>query len=78
MVPTEMLTASHELQSIADVQKAITDGRTTVKAIVEQHLKAIEELNPKLNAVIYTNKHALDDAEKLDVRNELLKPVVNA
>ena len=62
-----MLTASHELQSVAEVQKGFTDGNTTVKAVVEQHLKAIEQLNTKLNAVTVINENALQDAEGLDV-----------
>ena len=62
-----MLEANHKYRSIAEIQKAISDGKTTVRAIVEQYLKAIEELDPELNAVTAVNKRALDDAEKLDV-----------
>ena len=62
-----MLKADYELQSIAEVQKEIFDGKTTVKAVVEKHLKAIEQLDPQLNAMTAVNKNALQDAEKLDV-----------
>ena len=62
-----MLEANHKHRSIAEIQKAISDGKTTVRVIIEQYLKAIEELDPELNAVTAVNKRALDDAEKLDV-----------
>ena len=66
----KMLQASQDHYSIADAQKAIQDGQITVRALVERYLKAIEELNPQLNAVTVVNEHALEDAEKLDVRHK--------
>ena len=65
-----MLQATQEHNSLADAQKAITDGQTTVRGLVERYLKAIEELNPQLNAVTVVNEHAVEDAEKLDVRHK--------
>ena len=67
-----MIIADNGYRSIADVQKAINDGKTTVKAVVEHYLKAMEELNPELNAVLALNQHALEDAEKLDVSCDLI------
>ncbi|KAK3684580.1 hypothetical protein LTR37_020143 [Vermiconidia calcicola] len=61
-----MLTASDGFRSIGEAQKAIRGGKTTVKAIVEQCLRNIEELDPKLNALTAINKQAVEDAEKLD------------
>ena len=65
-----MSQTTQEHHSIADAQKAIQDGQITVRALVERYLKAIEELNPQLNAVTVLNEHALEDAEKLDVWNK--------
>ena len=62
-----MLQAKHEFNSIIEVQKAIEDGKTTVHSIVEQCLKAIQELNPEINAVLAVNENVLNDAESLDV-----------
>lgn len=62
-----MLRAHHEIQSIAQVQKAIAEGQTTVIDVVEQHLKAIEELDPKLNAIVAVNYQTIAKAKKLDV-----------
>ncbi|KAK4542131.1 hypothetical protein LTR36_006978 [Oleoguttula mirabilis] len=61
-----MISIEQPFRSIADVQAAINDGKTTVKAVVEHYLKAIDELNPKLNAITVTNKKALDEAQRLD------------
>lgn len=55
--------------SIAELQQAMTSGRTTSKAIVQQYLDRIEAFDkrgPKLNAVIAVNPAALKDAEALD------------
>lgn len=57
----------HGLRSIAETQKAYANKDTSVKAVVEQYLKAIDELDPELNAITFVNKEALRDAEQLDV-----------
>ncbi|KAK5125606.1 hypothetical protein LTR85_011880 [Meristemomyces frigidus] len=61
-----MISADQPYRTIADVQTAIQDGKTTVKAVVEQYLKAIDELDPDLNAITVTNQKALDEAQRLD------------
>ncbi|KAF2103387.1 amidase family protein [Rhizodiscina lignyota] len=60
-----VLRASHTPYSIASVQQAISNGKT-VRAIVEEHLKAIEELDSKINSITALNPQALQDAEQLD------------
>ena len=70
-----MIEADNAYKSVSEVQKAISNGKTTVKAVVEQYLKAIEELNPKLNAILALNGKAVEDAEKLDVStNQVTRP----
>lgn len=58
--------ANHAPYSIASVQEAVNGGKS-VRAIVEEHLQAIEELEPKINAITTINPKALEDAEQLDV-----------
>jgi Asp-tRNA(Asn)/Glu-tRNA(Gln) amidotransferase A subunit family amidase len=55
--------------SIADEQKAMTEGRVTSKALVQAYLARIEAFDhkgPRLNAMISLNPHALEEAEALD------------
>ncbi|MDA0578565.1 MAG: amidase family protein [Verrucomicrobia bacterium] len=55
--------------SIADLQKAMTEGRTTSKAIVQGYLDRIDAFDkraPGLNAIILLNPNALKEAEALD------------
>jgi amidase len=55
--------------SIADQQKAMTEGRVTSKALVQAYLKRIEAFDhqgPRLNALITINPNALKEAEMLD------------
>jgi Asp-tRNA(Asn)/Glu-tRNA(Gln) amidotransferase A subunit family amidase len=55
--------------SIADEQKAMTEGRVTSKALVQAYLNRIEAFDrkgPRLNSMITINPHALSDAEALD------------
>lgn len=55
--------------SIADEQKAMTEGRVTSKQLVEDYLKRIEAFDqrgPRLNALITINPKALQEAEALD------------
>ena len=58
--------AKHTPYSIAFVQEAVNGGNS-VRAIVEEHLKAIEDLEPKINAITTINPEALEYAEQLDV-----------
>jgi amidase len=55
--------------AIATEQKAMTEGRTTSKALVQAYLNRIEAFDhrgPSLNALITLNPNALRDAEALD------------
>ena len=55
--------------SIADLQKAMTEGRVTSKALVEAYLNrvaAFDRQGPRLNALITVNSNALREAEALD------------
>jgi Asp-tRNA(Asn)/Glu-tRNA(Gln) amidotransferase A subunit family amidase len=55
--------------SIADEQKAMTDGRVTSKALVQAYLNriaAFDQHGPRLNALITLNPNAIRDAEALD------------
>jgi Asp-tRNA(Asn)/Glu-tRNA(Gln) amidotransferase A subunit family amidase len=55
--------------TIAEEQKAMTEGRVTAKALVQAYLDRIEAFDrrgPRLNAVITLNPNALREAEALD------------
>ena len=55
--------------SVADLQAAMAQGRTTSKALVQQYLariKAIDKAGPRINAVIEVNPDALRIAAELD------------
>jgi amidase len=52
--------------SIADMQKAMEDGRVTSRQLVEQYLQRIALYEEKLNATIAVNANALADADRLD------------
>ena len=55
--------------SIADEQKAMSEGRVTSKALVQAYLNRIEAFDrrgPRLNALITVNPNALREAEALD------------
>ena len=55
--------------SIADEQKAMTEGRVTSKGLVQAYLKRIEAFDqrgPRLNALITLNSSAVREAEALD------------
>ena len=60
-----------EETTIGDVQKAFKSKQLTAKQLVEMYLKRIEaydQKGPKLNAVIYVNPKALEEAAALDAR----------
>jgi amidase len=55
--------------TIADEQRAMTEGRVTAKVLVQAYLDRIEAFDhrgPRLNAVITLNPNALREAEALD------------
>ncbi len=55
--------------SVAELQEALANGETTVRAIVEAALARIDALDqqgPSLNAVIQVNPEALSIADELD------------
>lgn len=55
--------------SIADEQKAMTEGRVTSKALVQAYLNRIDAFDlhgPRLNSLITVNPNALKEAEALD------------
>lgn len=52
--------------TIAKYHKALLEGKTTVKELVEYHLDRIESVDPKINAIISINGDAIREAEKLD------------
>jgi amidase len=57
-------------RSIAEEQKAMTEGRVTSKALVQAYLNRVEAFDrkgPKLNSLITLNPSALKEAEALDV-----------
>ena len=52
--------------SIADMQAAMTSGRITSRAIVQQYLTRIGMFEDKLHAAITVNPKALEEADALD------------
>ena len=55
--------------SIADLQKALTEGRATSRELVQAYLNriaAFDQQGPRLNAIITLNPNALAEADALD------------
>lgn len=52
--------------TIPEMQKAMQEGRTTSRHIVEQYLQRIALYNDKINALITVNPKALEEADRLD------------
>lgn len=52
--------------TIPEMQKAMLDGRTSSRRMVEQYLQRIALYNSRFNAVITVNPKALDEADRLD------------
>src|SRR5262245_43758699 len=52
--------------TIREMQAAMAEGRVTSREIVQQYLTRIATYEDKLNAVIFVNPHALEEAEVLD------------
>ncbi|KAK4145394.1 amidase signature domain-containing protein [Dichotomopilus funicola] len=67
---TSALEDAFEVQetTIAELHEALFTGSTTCRAIVSSFLARIEEFNPRINAIISLNPHALDVADQLDER----------
>lgn len=60
-----------EEATISDVHKAFKSGQLTAKQLVEMYLKRIDAYDkngPKLNAVIYINPKAVEEAAALDAK----------
>src|SRR3977135_2272607 len=51
---------------IADMQRAMADGRVTARELVQQYLTRIATYDKKLNAVMTVNPNALREAEERD------------
>lgn len=63
--------ASFKLEeaTIADVHRAMGNGRVTARQLVETYLKRIaayDKQGPSINAIIQINPHALAEADRLD------------
>ncbi len=60
--------------TIADLRKAMKDGKETARSITEKYLARIEEIDkkgPTLNTVIAVNPEALDHAARLDTMEQV-------
>jgi amidase len=59
--------------SAGQQQAAMADGRVTSEQLVAAYLERIariDDAGPKLNAVVAVNRHALDDARRLDAERK--------
>jgi amidase len=55
--------------SIADIHQALRDGKITCHDLADQYLKRIQaydQAGPKINAMLYVNPHALQQADAMD------------
>ncbi|MGE0361737.1 MAG: amidase family protein [Vicinamibacterales bacterium] len=52
--------------SIADMQRAMTEGRVTSRQLVEQYLLRIALYEERVNATLAVNARALEEADRLD------------
>jgi len=52
--------------SIADMQRALKQRRVTSHELVQQYLTRIALYEDRLNAIVYVNPHALDEADARD------------
>src|SRR5262245_37224571 len=65
--PRQSSTPFHVYEAtIADMQAAMKSGKTTSREIVSQYLMRLGLYEDRLNAAIYVNPHALDEADVLD------------
>jgi amidase len=56
--------------SMADMQKAMAEGRVTSRQLVEQYLQRIALYEERLNATIAVNPNALEEADRLDAERK--------
>ncbi len=56
--------------TIPEMQKAMLDGRTSSRKMVEQYLVRIALYNDKFNAAITVNPKALEEADRLDQEHQ--------
>jgi amidase len=56
--------------SMADMQKAMAEGRVTSRQLVEQYLQRIALYEERLNATIAVNPKALEEADRLDAERK--------
>jgi amidase len=56
--------------TIPEMQKAMQEGRTSSRKMVEQYLQRIALYNDKFNAVITVNPKALEEADRLDQEHQ--------
>ena len=57
--------------SIAGIHQALRDGKVTCHALADQYLKRIaayDQTGPKINAVLYVNPRALQQADAMDAK----------
>lgn len=54
--------------TIAQIQQGLAAGRFTAEQLTKAHLAQIEAHNPRLNALIFHNDQALEDARAIDRR----------
>jgi Asp-tRNA(Asn)/Glu-tRNA(Gln) amidotransferase A subunit family amidase len=70
--PVEVMEAT-----IAELQRWMTEGKTTSKALVQKYLARIEAYDargPRLNAILTINPNALKEAEALDLERAAKGP----
>lgn len=56
----------NEYNSIASIHSEIISGRQSCKDIIKSYLERVYEYNPKINALISLNSHAITHAKQLD------------
>ncbi len=56
------------IRSASELRALLDQGELTAAEIVEESLARIDQLNPRINAVVTLNERALDDARALDAR----------
>jgi hypothetical protein len=57
--------------SLAELQHAFANGKTTVKEVTQGYLQNIENSNGHLNAITVVNPKAVEEAERLDVSDQI-------
>lgn len=61
-------TSAPELEetTVAELQAAMSAGKTSAREITQQYLNRIKQIDPKLNSILETNPDALKIADELD------------